>query len=128
MKRSLQLNPDHRPATWAQVKHWRDTHEIAPVSTTFGLFDCDERSEARLVQALEEFVHLTTVMDGKLTWKRADNTPVALTQTELSQAYAEVKRGRAVRAAQLHAKAEAFRQMNPPPTVTQLKVLDFWLN
>ena len=128
MKRSLQLNPDNRPANWEQVKHWRDTHEISPVTTTFGAFDCGERSEARMVQAIEEFDYLPTVTNGKLTWKRADNTLVALTKSELQQTYAEVRRERAMRAAQLHAKAEDLRTLVTKPTVAELKSLDFWLN
>lgn len=127
MKRSLQLNPDHRPATWAQIKHWRDTHEVAPIDTSYGTFDCDPRSDARLAGSMEQFVHLPTLNQGKLTWKRADNSYIELTQGDLQQLYTEVKRKRAERGALLHVKGEAFRHMATPPTPAQLADLSFWL-
>ncbi|WP_417518719.1 DUF4376 domain-containing protein [Marinobacter sp.] len=127
MKRSLQLNPDNRPANWAQIKHWRDTLEIAPIHTGFGVFDCDERSDARMAGSLEQFDNLPTLQDGKLTWRRADNTYIALTKAELAQVYADVKANRAARGAVLHVKAEQFRQMDPAPTPAQLSDLAFWL-
>lgn len=128
MKRSMQLNLDNRPATWKQIRDWRDAHEIAPVDTTFGTFDCDERSDARMAGSIEQFANLPTLQAGKLTWKRADNSLLALTKTELEQVYAEVKANRAARGAVLHVKAEQFRQMDPTPTPAQLSDLSFWLN
>lgn len=127
MKRSLQLNPDNRPASWEQIKHWRDTHETAPVTTSFGVFDCDERSDARMAGSIELFDSLPTLQEGKLTWKRADNTFIQLTKVELEQVYAEVKTNRAARGAILHVKAEQFRQISPAPTPAQLADLSFWL-
>lgn len=128
MKRSLQLNPDHQPATWEQIKYWRDTHEIAPVATaSFGTFDCDERSDARMAGSIEQFANLPTLDQGKLTWKRADNSYLAVTLGELQLIYAEVKKNRAKRGALLHVKAETFRFMATPPTVAQLADLSFWL-
>ena len=128
MKRSFQLNPDNRPATWAQIKHWRDTHETAPVNTSFGLFDADERSDSRMRQAIELFDSLPTVTDGLLTWKRADNTLVDLSLPELQQVYQEVRIGRASRAALLHRQAEVFRQQANPPTPAELSRLETWLS
>jgi hypothetical protein len=127
LKRSLQFNPDNRPATWEQIKHWRDTHEIAPVDTAFGVFDCDERSDARMAGSIELFDNLPTLQAGKLTWKRADNSYIALTKAELQQVYAEVKANRAARGAVLHVKAEQFRQMATPPTPARLADLSYWL-
>ena len=128
MKRSLQLNPDNQPATWEQIRNLRDQNELAPVNTSFGIFDCDERSDARMQEAMEQFHNLPTVVDGVLQWKRADNTFIGLTLTQLQEVQAEIKTARAVRAAQLHAKAEAFNQQDPRPTPAQLQSLDFWLN
>ena len=127
MKRSLQLNPDNRPATWEQIKHWRDTHEVAPVATTFGMFDADERSDARMAGSISQFNNLPTLQNGKLTWKRADNSYIALTETELQQVYAEVQANRAARGAVLHVKAEQYRQMATPPTPAQLADISFWM-
>lgn len=127
MKRSLQLNPDNRPATWEQIKHWRDTHEIAPVETSFGVFDCDERSDARMSGSIEQFDNLPTLQNGKLTWKRADNSYTQVTKAELELVYAEVRAVRASRGAVLHVQAEQFRFMDPAPTPKQLSDLSFWL-
>ena len=128
MKRSLQLNPDNRPATWDQIKHWRDTHETAPVTTSFGTFDCDERSDARLAGSIDLFDSLPTVHNGTLTWKRADNTFIDLAKAELQQVYMEVRANRGTRGALLHVKAEQFKQLDPAPTPAQLSDLSFWLN
>lgn len=128
MKRSLQLNPDNRPADWTQIRDWRDRHEVAPISTTFGNFDCDERSDARMSGSIELFDNLPTVQAGKLTWKRGDNSFIQLTKVELEQVYAEVKLNRAARGALLHVRAEQFKQMDPTPTPAQLSDLSFWLN
>lgn len=128
MKRSLQLNPDNRPATWEKVRDWRDWHEVAPVITSFGDFDADERSEARMAGSIEQFDNLPTLgQDGKLAWKRADNSFIALTKADLQTVYAELKANRAARGAVLHARAEEFRQMGPMPTAAQLADLSYWL-
>lgn len=127
MKRSLQLNPDNRPATWEQIKHWRDVHETSPVATSFGVFDCDERSDARMAGSIEQFDNLPTLQGGKLTWKLADNSYLPLTKAELEQVYAEVRTNRAARGAVLHVKAEVFRQMDPAPTPAELANLSFWM-
>lgn len=127
MKRSLQLNPGNRPATWATIKKWRDTHEVSPVATTFGVFDMDERSNARMAGSIEQFDNLPTLQSGKLTWKRADNSYIALTKAELQSVYNEARLNRATRGALLHVKAEMFRQMDPAPTPAQLSNLSFWI-
>lgn len=128
MKRSLQLNPKHRPATWEQIRGWRDRHEIAPVATSYGTFDCDERSEARMAGSIELFDSLPTVdAQGRLTWKRADNSYLPVTRPELQAVFAELKTARAQRGAILHVKAEQFNAMDPKPTIAQLETLSFWL-
>lgn len=128
MKRSLQLNPDNQPASWVQIRDWRDSHEIAPVTTTFGTFDADERSDARMAGSIELFDTLPTLdAQNRLTWKRADNSLIALTKAELETVYAELKTNRAARGALLHVKAEFFRNMNPTPTPAQLSDIAFWL-
>lgn len=129
MKRSLQLNPDNQPAAWAQIRDWRETHKRAPVDTTMGTFDADEAADQNFQGMIEEFDYLPTLdAQGRLTWKRADNSFIPLTKAELQQVYAEIKTNRAVRGAVLHVKAEQFRQMDPAPTPAQLSDLSFWLN
>ena len=128
MKRSIPFNPDNRPATWDQIKHWRDVHEVAPVTTSFGPFDADERSEARMKGSIERFDSLPTLdVDNKLTWKLADNTYLKVTKADLTSIYNEVQELRAVRGALLHVKGEQFRSQPTPPTPNELKNLTFWI-
>lgn len=128
MKRFLQLNPDNRPAEWDDIKFWRDIHEIAPVDTSFGVFDSDERSDARMAGSIKHFETLPTLTaDNKLVWKKADNSKIALTKTELEQVYDEIQTKRASRGAILHIKAEQFLQTSPIPDKSFLKILDNWL-
>lgn len=127
MKRSLQLNPDHRPATWDQIRDWRDAHEVAPVSTTYGVFDCNQLADRRLEQAIKSFDILPVIQNGKMTWKTADNVLTPLTKVELQAVYDQVQANRAIRASVLHYKATEFAALDPRPTVAQLKDLNFWL-
>ena len=129
MKRSLQLNPDNRPATWKQIEYWRDIHEASPVNTSFGEFHADALSiTERMAGSIEQFDSLPTLNpDGTLRWKQPGQTYVDLTKSELEQVYNEVKTNRAIRGALLHVKAEQFRQQATPPTPAQLADLSFWL-
>lgn len=121
-------DPNNEPADWPQIKHWRDSHEVAPIATSFGTFDCDPRSDARMEGAIDRFVLLPTLnAQGQLAWKRADNSFIWLSQADLTAVYEEVKTNRAARGALLHVKAETFRQMATPPTPAQLADLSFWL-
>jgi len=129
LKRSLQLNPDNRPATWQQVREWRDIHEVSPVDSQFGVFDCGPMADKRLYEQLDLFDYLTTLNeDGTLSWKRADNTWVNLTKADLATLYHEIRVNRAKRAGLLHIKAAAYEAMETKPTVVDLKSLSYWLN
>ena len=128
MKRSLQLNPDNRPAIWIQIKQWRDTHELAPVQTQYGIFDCDEKADKRLYEQLDLFDYLITLnSDGTLNWKLADNSWIALTKDQLAQVYHEIRVGRAKRAGLLHVKAAEFEAMKTKPLIKNLKIINYWL-
>lgn len=128
MKRTLQLNPDNRPATWVQIRDWRETHKRAPVTTSMGVFDADEIADLNFQGMIEQFDHLPTLDEqNRLTWKRADNSYYPLTKTELQQVYNEVKTNRAIRGALIHVQAEVFNTMDPKPTVKQLSDMGFWL-
>jgi len=128
LKRSLQLNPNNRPATWEQIKQWRDIHEVAPIETSYGVFDCDERADKRLQEQLDLFDHLTTLNpDGSLNWKLADNTWQSFNKEALADAYNQIRVKRAKRAGVLHAKAAEFEAMGVKPLVKELQVLNYWL-
>jgi len=127
LKRSLQLNPGHRPAVWAQIRQWREAHKRAPVATSFGVFDADNESDNNFTEMIQFFDGLSTLVDGKLAWKREDNSFVPLSKAEIIQVHAEIGQARANRGAVLHVKAEVFNQMTPTPTPAQLSSLSFWL-
>lgn len=119
MKRTLQLNPDNRPATWEQIKECRDAFEQTPLTTTYGTFDADEKSMKRMELALESFGSLPTLQAGRLTWKLADNSLLPLTEMELQDVYSQIKTGIATRAALLHVQAEIFAAS--PPSLKTIK-------
>jgi len=127
LQRSLQLNPDNRPAVWAQIRQWREAHKRAPVATSFGVFDADNESDNNFTEMIEFFDGLPTLVNGKLTWKLADNSYLAITKAELIQIHIEIGEARAARGALLHVKAEQLNQMTPLPTPAQLSSLNFWL-
>jgi hypothetical protein len=97
------------------------------VDTIQGVFDADTDSTARMSEALAMWNSLPTVINNKLTWKRADNSLIALTQAELQAVHDEVKLKRAVRAATLHMKAEVYTNQTVLPTLIQLSSLEYWL-
>lgn len=129
MKRSLQLNPDYRPATWEQIEYWRDAHEVCPIQTALGWFHADPHSvENRMKGAIEQFDFLPMLnSDDTLTWKQPEQVRVPLTKAQLQQAYDEIKLNAAVRSSILHFRAEQFNMMDPKPTPAQLADLAFWL-
>ena len=129
MKRSLQLNPDNKPATWGQIEYWRDAQEVAPIQTSLGYFHADNLSvEIRMKGSIEQFDNLPTLnADNTLTWKQPGQIFTPLTKAQLQQAYNEIKLNGAVRSSMLHLKAVQFIQSSPVPTPNQLSSIDFWL-
>jgi len=128
LKRTLQLNPANKPSAWTDIKHWREAHKRAPVVTVSGTFDADDQSDKNFIEMIETFTSLTTLdTDERLTWKRADNSYIALSKPELEAVYSELRRERAVRGAILHVKAEQFNAMSPTPTPAQLSDITFWM-
>jgi len=114
---------------WAQIKHWRDTHELSPVTTTVGTFHADNLSvEQRMKGAIEQFDDLPTLnADGTLTWKCPGPVYHNFTQAQLQTGYTELKHLAALRSAVLHVKASMFQQMATPPTPAQLSNINFWI-
>jgi len=120
------LNPDSQPATWVDIRQWREKHKRAPIELTMGIFDADEDANENFKGMIEEFDSLPTLdSENRLTWKRADNSYIAMSKTELQSVYSELKTARAVRGAVLHVKAEQFN-FNPP-NLGLLSNLAFWM-
>lgn len=128
MRRSLQLNPNNRPADWTAIRDWREAHKRSPVTTSFGVFDADNEADVNFQGMIKQFYNLTTLdAQNRLMWKRADNSFMPLSKVDLEAVYAEVETGRAVRGAILHVKAEVFNMQDPKPTPSQLKDISFWI-
>jgi hypothetical protein len=115
-KRSLQLNPLLKAATWEDIKAKRNELEQSPISTPYGVFDADRDSVIRIGEALSSFHGLPTLVDGTLGWKRADNIVVMLSFVELLA----VRQAITNRAAILFAQAEVLKAGGP----YQVKDLD----
>lgn len=95
------------PAEWGEIKQLRNQKEQEPITVTgFGTFDIDALSLQRMQIALESFNDLPSVSGGILQWKRADNTYIGLSNSDLQTVYAECKRLVAIRAATLFTRAE----------------------
>jgi len=128
LKRSLQINPANKPGTWSDIRYWREHHKRSPTIVAQGVFDIDEAASENFKGMIEEFDSLPTLnAESKLTWKRADNSYIALSKSELAAVYSELKTARAVRGAVLHVKAEQFRFMPTIPTPAQLSDISFWM-
>lgn len=114
------IDPLAEAADWGQVKQVRDQIESSPITVPGqGTFDVDDVSLKRMELALANFNDLPTVVDGKLTWKRADNSFVDLTMVELQGIFDNVRRLGAIRAADLHQKAEVFFAASRPRSEIQ---------
>lgn len=109
-KRSLQINPALKLATWEDIKAKRNALIESPIQIGGNVFDADERSilrmdEAMLVPSAVEF-----------GWKLHDNTFVRVTPHELR----EVRIAIARRTGLLFVAGESLRMSGPH----QVKDLD----
>lgn len=125
MKRSLNINPLKKTATWEQIKTKRDALEVSPITLDNGLtYDYNEKAKLRFETALSQFDNLPTLVDGKLTWKLADNTLEPHSKAELQAVYDELQAKTAIRAAQLFMQAEILAEGNH--TVADIEDLTNW--
>lgn len=135
--RPMRPSPEHEwdrdTKTWILNEHLRrekiagmvnpvrDYIEASPVQAGEYWVDVDALSEKRMADALE-FWRGTSI-----TWTMADNTEVALTESELEQLYFQCRLVRAQRSMALHAEA---RQLKSDLETTYEQVMDWqgqWL-
>lgn len=102
MKRSLQVNPLNKPATWADIKSKREELKRIPIATSIGAIDVDDVSFLNITTAISSFSAISDPQTNTITWKLADNSFVNVTQAELQEVVTAV----AVRANTIHTKAE----------------------
>ena len=118
-----------KPVTHKDLKHWRNVHEVSPVSTNYGTFDADQTSDERMARSIRNWDVLNTLdAEGKLAWKMADNTYNPLTKAELQDAYDQIDAGRASRSSLLHLKAAIMGQQEYLPLLRDIKDINYWLN
>ena len=116
-----------RYATWQIIKERRIELMESPVETSYGFMDADQASVLMMETAIEHFDVLPTVIQEKLTWKKADNTFIKLTKLELIAMRHQVVQGKALRGSALFSKAEQFNQMDPKPTLEFISDIINWI-
>jgi len=127
MKRSHRVNPHYQPGTWEDIKHYRELHTYRPIMTGHGVFDVNKESIERLEDAHENFDDLPAVINGKLKWKRADNTWVKLSRTQIGSLLKTLRKERSVRRSYLMEKAEDFKNKTVIPTPDELSDINYWM-
>lgn len=124
--RQIQLNPDLKPATWEQIKYYRDTFELEPITLDDGrTFDYDDPAMKRMLRATNNWAALDKEPDGTLGWKLHDNTITYVTLVELQTILTELDLKQAQRASKLHKQAEIFNATGA--LLGTVKVLSNWL-
>ena len=105
-----------KAAKIAELKMYRDTEEIAPITTDKGIFDYDDKSRDRLQiarQALED-----NGGKGEITWTTADNQRVPLGVAD----FATINGAAANRSNGLHIKYNELKeQVNAAETVEEVE-------
>lgn len=121
-------NPLDAKATVDDINRIHRELEISPIEIAGEIFDCDERSELRMRDAVTfwdyrpletgifEELPIQGEMQKVITWIRGDNTATVLTKFQLSAIYQEILLKRAVRGAILFSAARKFKE-NPETTV-----------
>lgn len=124
-------DPDLRQACRDEINAMHRLLETAPVMVFGEPFDCDEKSEIRMRDAIafwdlrpiEPGVFEEREIDGVLTkiviWTKGDNTLIELTRDQLQAIFNEMLSRRAVRGAILFASLRRFKN-NPETTLREI--------
>jgi hypothetical protein len=120
LKRSININPLKKTATWEQIKAKREELKRSPITTSKGAFDVDDVSFQNISTAIGSFDALSDAAGGALGWKLADNSLVEVSLIDLEA----VRNAVAVRANTIHTHAEMIAAN--PPTVGELGDLSLW--
>jgi hypothetical protein len=114
-------DPNNRLATNDEITSKHKELEIAPIVIFGQLFDCDEKSEIRMRDAIKYWEYrpieagvfeerlVNNILVKGIIWTRGDNSFVFLTQEQLTAIYDEMLMQRALRGANLFAKARKFK-------------------
>lgn len=124
-QRQLQLNPDLRPATWEEIKAYRDAFEISPITIDDErTFDYNEKAMERMSRTASNWASADKEADGTLGWKMADNNYTFLTEMDLNAIISELDSKQVNRASKLHKQAEVFKLTNA--TLGTVKDINNW--
>lgn len=96
----------------------RDTLESSPVTALGHTVDADEKSDKRMAEALAVWDSLG---QASIDWTMADNSVVPLTKADLQDLYDEMRRVRALRGLQLHARARQLKAQLPDLTLRDIQ-------
>ena len=103
-----------------ELKYYRDTEEVAPITTDKGIFDYDDKARDRLSiarQALED-----AGGKGEITWTTADNQRVPLGVSD----FATINGAAATRSNALHIKYNELKeQVNACTTVDEVENIEW---
>lgn len=125
--RSIQVNPDLQPATWDEIKYYRDLFEVSPITLDDGReFDYDEKAMVRMERSVNHWAAAQKETDGTLGWKLLDNSYTFATEAQLTAIKAELDNKLTERASILHVKAEVFKLTSA--TLGTVKELSNWLS
>ncbi len=113
-------------ADWQSIKQYRNQFDTAPIEIPEGNFDVANDSIKRMERAQKTFNKLPKKKNGKVQWKRADNSITELNAAQLRKIIDDVEEAQAIRSDILYAKAEEFRTMNPAPTLDFISKLNNW--
>ena len=107
----------HRQNKWAEIKSERNREEFSTFEWNSHTFQCDERSQSRIMSAVQR-----AQLDSTLTmvWTLSDNSTVTLNATELKQ----VGQALASHIDACHVKARGLRtQINAAETEAELDLI-----
>jgi hypothetical protein len=109
-------DPDERQAQPNEIKEYHRQLEQSPIMVFGELFDCDERSELRMRDALATWDErpidpgLFEEVNGTkvIYWTKADNSVAAIDKPTLQAVFSEMLKQRAIRGGKIYKK---FRQL-----------------
>lgn len=130
-------DPLDAPASHDIINSRHRELETSPITVFGESFDCDEKSELRMRDAIAywddrplepgvfELREIEGVETKVIIWTRGDNTNADLTKDQLEFIFEEMKKQRALRAAILFAHLRQFKS-NPATSLRDIQELASW--
>ena len=111
-----------RIATRELINETRDRLESIPIPVAGYLVDCDEISDKRMKETIDnwDFLQLESI-----TWIMANNEPVVMTKAEMESIYTGMRQARVFRGAQIHRDSRLFKNN---PATTERDLIDWQID